>query len=74
MYLTRPIATHVLSHCYFWSIKEQLKFLQDVSDLLPVKNTKVADSSIYEHVETDAEHVIGNDWKERIDKSLAQSM
>ena len=60
----RPSANDILDHPYFWDEDKMTRFIQDVSDHL---SGKKASSGLKKRLEINANLIIGDDWRNKID-------
>ncbi|KAI9356041.1 hypothetical protein BD770DRAFT_444299 [Pilaira anomala] len=70
---SRPNASTILSHPFFWTTTKRLAFLQDASDRFEIEE-RDPPSLLLQALESDASTVIGTDWYKRIDRVVANDL
>ncbi|CAJ0631521.1 12653_t:CDS:10 [Entrophospora sp. SA101] len=69
----RPNAETVMTHPYFWSSSKRLGFLQDASDRFEIEE-RDPPSLLLQHLEHEANKIIGLDWYKRMDKVFVENL
>ncbi|KAF3926342.1 Endoribonuclease [Arthrobotrys entomopaga] len=70
---SRPDATAVLTHPFFWSAEKKLNFLLDVSDRFE-KEERDPPSPLLQKLEAYAKSTFGGDWYKKLDKGLIDNL
>ena len=63
----RPSSDEVLNHCFFWKESKQLNFFLDVSDRI---EKEISSSPLVQRLESNADIVVGKDWRRQISEGL----
>ncbi|KIM41614.1 hypothetical protein M413DRAFT_445589 [Hebeloma cylindrosporum] len=69
----RPDTTTILLHPFFWTPARRLNFLQDASDRFEIMCRDPKDANLVA-LENDAQNVVGNDWRVRLDKVFIENL